>query len=76
MMVLEQGMANRYILDFELEGAKSSVKLAKKKFYPDIGVGIDWIGTDGAISPSARDSGKDPVILMFTMNLPLWRESY
>ena len=63
-------------LSWEIQAAKSSVKLAKKKFYPDIGVGVDWIQTDGAIMPGQRDSGKDPVILMFSMNIPLWQGSY
>jgi outer membrane protein TolC len=54
-------------LDFELEAAKSKVELAKKKFYPDVGVGVDSIQTDG---------GEDAVILMFSLNLPIWRDSY
>ena len=62
--------------DFELLGAQSRIELAKKKFYPDLGVGVDWIETDEAMAPGVRDSGKDPVILMFTMNLPIWRKSY
>jgi len=63
-------------LKWEVEAAKAKVELAKKKFYPDIGVGVDWIQTDGASSPGVRDSGKDPVFLMFSMNIPLWRDSY
>ena len=63
-------------LSWEIQAAKSSVKLAKKKFYPDIGVGLDWIQTDGAVSPGVRGSGDDPVILMFSMNIPLWQNSY
>ena len=63
-------------LELEVAGAKSRVELAKKKFYPNVGVGVDWIQTDDALMPGARDSGKDPVILMFSMNLPLWRKSY
>jgi len=63
-------------LDWEVEAAKARLELAKKKFYPDIGLGIDWIQTDDAISAGVRDSGKDPVILMFSMNIPLWRDSY
>jgi outer membrane protein TolC len=63
-------------LDWQREAAKAEVELAKKKFYPDIGVGVDWIQTDGASMPGVRDSGKDPVVLMFSMNIPLWHDSY
>jgi len=63
-------------LDFEVEAAKNRVELAKKKFYPDIGVGVDWIETDSAVSSGVRDSGRDPIVLMFSLNLPIWRESY
>lgn len=62
--------------DFEIEGAKNKVELAKKKGWPDIGVGVDWIQTDEARMPGVGDSGRDAVILMFTMNLPIWRENY
>ena len=63
-------------LSWEIQAAKSSVELAKKKFYPDIGVGLDWIQTDGAVSPGLKGSGDDPVILMFSMNIPLWQDKY
>jgi cobalt-zinc-cadmium efflux system outer membrane protein len=63
-------------LDFETEAAKYRLDLAKKKFWPDVGVGFGWIDTDRAMNPSTPDSGKDPVILMFTMNVPIWRQSY
>ncbi|MHC4323467.1 MAG: TolC family protein [Planctomycetota bacterium] len=63
-------------LDYELQAAKNKVELAKKKFWPDVGVGVGWTDTGSAINPGTRDSGKDPIILMFTMNLPVWREGY
>jgi cobalt-zinc-cadmium efflux system outer membrane protein len=63
-------------LDFDAEVARSRIELARKKFYPDLGVGLDWIVTDEAIMPGVPDSGKDPVILMFNLNLPIWRKSY
>ena len=63
-------------LDFELQAAKNKVELAKKKFWPDVGVGVGWTDTGGAMNPGTRDSGKDPIILMFSMNLPIWREGY
>ena len=63
-------------MDFDIESARSKVELAKKRFYPDIGVGVDWIQTDDALMAGTRDSGKDPVMLMFSLNLPIWRGSY
>jgi cobalt-zinc-cadmium efflux system outer membrane protein len=63
-------------LDYDLESARSRVELAKKKFYPDIGVGVDWVQTDDALMAGTRDSGKDPVMLMFSLNVPIWRQSY
>jgi outer membrane protein TolC len=63
-------------LDFDIESARSRVELAKKRFYPDIGVGVDWVQTDDALMTGTRDSGKDPVMLMFSLNVPIWRQSY
>jgi cobalt-zinc-cadmium efflux system outer membrane protein len=61
---------------FELGSAVSRIELAKKKFYPEIGLGLDWIDTGQAVMSGQRDSGKDAVILTFSMNLPIWRDSY
>ena len=63
-------------LDFDVDAAKHRVELARKKFYPDIGVGVDWIQTSDARVAGMADSGEDPIILMFTMNLPIWRDNY
>jgi outer membrane protein TolC len=63
-------------LSWEIQAQKASVNLAKKKFYPDIGIGLDWIQTDGAVSPTVKGSGDDPVMLMFSMNIPLWQNNY
>lgn len=74
--LLKQQNPELKALDFETEAAKYRIDLAKKKFWPDVGVGLGWIDTASAMNPSTPDSGKDPVILMFTMNVPIWRESY
>ena len=59
-------------LGWMIESAKNEVKLAQKKFYPDIGVGAEWTQFD----KSGDNSGRDSVALMFQINLPLWRDSY
>jgi len=76
LAILERQNPQLQAMDFDLASARSRVALAKKKFYPDLAVGIDWIDTDDAAAAGVRDSGKDPVILMFSMNLPIWRKSY
>jgi len=59
-------------LGWMIESAKSEVKLAQKKFYPDIGVGVEWSQFD----KSGGNTGRDSVALMFQMNIPLWQDSY
>jgi outer membrane protein TolC len=59
-------------LDWMIESARSEVKLAQKKFYPDIGVGAEWTQFD----KRGGNSGRDSVALMFQINIPLWRDSY
>lgn len=56
-------------LNFEAMAARSRIELAKKNFYPDIGVGVMWENMDGRGS-------RDGVAMVFQMNLPLWRDSY
>jgi len=76
IQLLRAGNPELEALDFELRAAKNRVELAKKKFWPDVGVGVGWTDTASAMNPGVSDSGKDPIILMFTMNLPIWREGY
>jgi len=62
-------------LEFKVAKSRTKIELAKKGYYPDVTFGIDFIDTDdatGAMAPS--DSGKDPIIAMFSINLPIWRE--
>jgi len=76
LAALKQQNPQLQALDFDIESARNRIALAKKRFYPDFAVGIDWIDTDNAAMSGVRDSGKDPVLLMFSMNLPIWRKSY
>lgn len=56
--------------------AEQGVSLAEKRSCPDLTFGVDWIQTDGALTSGVRDSGKDPVVAMFSVNIPLWADSY
>lgn len=62
-------------IDFEVAVARSLITLAKKKAAPDITFGLDWIQTGSAVNSNVSGSGKDPVIAMVSLNLPIWGKS-
>ena len=53
-----------------------AIELAKKEFYPDLTLGVDYIETGEAKNRSVSDSGEDPVVAMFSINIPLWYGKY
>jgi len=58
-----------------LERNTIAVDLAKKNYYPDLTVGFSYIVT-GESEMDVTDNGKDPLMLMFSINLPVWRSKY
>ncbi len=60
-----QGMAT------QVSKADSAIALAKKDYYPDVTVGLNYIDTGRAIMKTP-DNGKDPVVAMVSVNIPLW----
>ncbi|MHC5082583.1 MAG: TolC family protein [Planctomycetota bacterium] len=79
-MVLDQLIKSNpdlRVIDFEVLKNKQRIELASKEYYPDITLGLNYIDTDdSSMSPSPKDNGKDPLIAMVSVNLPLWREKY
>ena len=63
-------------LDHLAEKEDISIKLAKRDYYPDFSLGVDYIDTDDALNPNVLDSGKDPIIAMVSVNLPIWYGRY
>jgi len=61
-------------LDFEISRNRRAIELAKKDYYPDFNFGLNFIDTDTSSVGSPPDDGKDPVIAMISLNLPLWRD--
>jgi outer membrane protein TolC len=52
-------------------GAKIKQQLARKNYYPDFSIGVDYMLTGEARMPGVPDSGKDPLAAMMTVNLPI-----
>lgn len=63
-------------LDHLAAKAEADVKLAAKSYYPDISLGVAYVDTDDALNPDAVDSGKDAVIAMVSIKLPIWYGKY
>ena len=55
-----------------LEQAEAGVGLAERSRYPDMRVGVDYVDTDDALNAGVVDSGKDSVMAMVSVSLPLW----
>ena len=63
-------------LDHLVLKEEAGIKLAGKNYYPDISLGVDYVDTDDALNPDMADSGKDPVMAMVSIDLPIWRGKY
>ncbi|KAA3599372.1 MAG: TolC family protein [Calditrichaeota bacterium] len=62
-------------LEFLVEKEKAKTKLSEKDFYPNFTFGIDYAFTESGTT-QLKDDGKDPLMLMFGISVPIWREKY
>ena len=72
---LERTSPELKALAHEVSRSRRGIELARKDYFPDVTVGVDYIQT--APSTNGRhpaDDGKDPVVAMVSVNLPIWRE--
>lgn len=58
------------------DASGQDLRRARADRFPSIGLGVDWIITGDAADPSTPDSGKDPVIAMVALKVPLWGRAY
>jgi len=58
-------------LSFMAASEQTAAGLARKDFYPDITLGLDYIQTGPALMPGTKDDSKDPVMASISINLPL-----
>ncbi len=63
-------------LQFQADQEQANLALARKDFYPDVTAALDYTVTGDARMPNVPGSGKDAVLLGFSINLPLWRDKY
>lgn len=63
-------------LDHRMQGGRLATRLAKLAERPDVTIGLDYIVTDEALNSSINESGDDPIVASFSINLPIWHEKY
>lgn len=63
-------------LELMSESSLSQVRRARADRAPSFMFGVDWIETGEAMDPSTPGSGRDPVIVMLGLRLPVWTYAY
>ncbi len=63
-------------LRHEVETGALKKKLAFKEYFPDFSVGVQTISTGSALAPGTRDSGDDPLLVTFSLDIPIWYSKY
>jgi len=69
---LAEGNPELRAIDFTTAKERIAADLAKREYFPDITLGIAVIDTDDASTPGVPESGKDPVVSMLSIDLPIW----
>ncbi|MFH1851495.1 MAG: TolC family protein [Candidatus Neomarinimicrobiota bacterium] len=60
------------IAELSRQASADNIKKARLNYYPDLGVGLDYIVTGEKLMSGTSGSGKDPLVVMVSASLPLW----
>lgn len=60
-------------LDAQLVAAEKEESLARKAFWPEVSLGVDYIETGRSRFPGVAGTGRDPAAVTAAASLPLWR---
>jgi len=63
-------------MEERIEEERLLADVAQKDGLPDVTVGLGYIFTDEALDDTIPESGDDPILLSFGLNIPLWRGKY
>jgi len=59
-------------LEALIQKEQTGIRLAKKNYYPDFALGMDYIITGEARMPDVLDSSKDPLAIKLSLQIPIW----
>jgi cobalt-zinc-cadmium efflux system outer membrane protein len=69
---LDKNNPNLASLDRKIQMNEKKISLARKKYYPTLMIGLNYIQTDESqMIPSPMDNGKDPLMVGVSLNIPL-----
>ena len=63
-------------LDFEIEKEKKAIERAKREYYPDIMLGIEYMDSPTPSMPTDMDNDYAAITGMLSVNLPIWFGKY
>ncbi|MCS1409821.1 MAG: Toxin and drug export protein A [Verrucomicrobia subdivision 3 bacterium] len=52
------------------------IELAKKAVWPDVSLGVEYVDTGSSRFPGVDGSGRDPLMVSGSINIPLWWGKY
>lgn len=59
--------------DAQVVAAEKEEALARKAFWPEVSLGVDYVETGRSRFPGVAGTGKDPAAVTAAASLPLWR---
>ena len=74
--LLKENNPDLKVLGYMISKEKIAIKLAKKNYYPNFSIGLDYVFTGNTMMPDVVDSGKDPLVAMLSINLPIKYKKY
>ena len=72
--IMEQRSPALAAMDRDVAAAERDASLARMEYIPDVTLAATYIDTDTRAGASVPDDGKDPIIGMVTVNVPVWWE--
>lgn len=63
-------------LDYQSQSAEMQVKASQKNGAPMLGVGLDYMFIGESENPSVENSGRDAIMPMVSLTLPIYRKKY
>lgn len=70
--LLEKNNPELKSMDYQADFEELGIRIAKKNYWPDVSLGLDYIITGETGLPGVPESGKDPIMVMVSIQLPLW----